>query len=646
MFRTLFIFFFFILLSPASLRAHPDPLIDSLSRQLRIAHDTQQIDIFNQLSQLYWQRSFDTSLVLADHALTLAREIDDPVRLGNSLNMKGNAYSLLSNYTRALECYQEALKIREALGDSNNMAKTYNNIGAIHLRMRNYDEALNYFERALSFYKGIGDDELMFGLTNNIGAVYDEMEDYEKAFKYCQDALEIVEHTGNISNSIIVLNNLGEVAGSLEKYDQALGYFTEAEKRCEEAGNIRMSAITLLNIGSLYMLTGNPDKAMPYLEEALVHAETVNSIQIKRDVYKSLSEYYLGKKDYRPALEYNMLYSDARDSVISQESKLRITELELKYNAGNLESEIEILRRDNEIKRLRITWISVSLGSLVLILILTTIALYINANRNRIKKEATLLLHEKNRELEEANKKLVESEHNLKELNATKDKLFSIIGHDLRNPLNALIGFSELIAANSREFSKEELHKYSGIINESAKNIYQLIENLLNWSRTQTGNIDFSPTNIRMDEVVEEIIRILKYNADNKTISLDVDVPENLELFADKNLLSTILRNLLDNAVKFTPEGGTVKLSAKADNGRTMFSVFDSGIGMNREQIDKLFMLGEYITTPGTTEEPGTGLGLILCKEFIEMHHGEISVESEQDKGSTFTFSIPDIKPE
>lgn len=644
MLRTLFLLLFSFYLSLWPVRSHSDPVIDSLFNQLENAHDTVKIDLFNQLSQIYWQRSFDTSLLLADYAVTLAREVNDPVRLGTSLNMKGNAFYLLSNFTKGLEFYQEALHIREELGDSNEIAKTYNNIGAIHLHLQNYNQARDYFERALLIYKGIGDDEVIFSLTNNIGAVHNQLEEYEKAYEYFLEAYEIVEYMNDEPRILIALNNLGEVAGSLENYDQALEYFLEAERRCEAAGDIRMKAIVSLNIGSIYMLTGHPDKGLPYLNEALKNANIVNSIQIKRDVYNNLFEFYQGKKDYNRALEYHMLYSDARDSVSSQESRLRVAELELQYNAKSFQSEIEILRRDNEIKRLRITWISISLGSLVLVLILLSVVLYINANRNRIKKEITNLLQEKNRELEAANKKLVESEHNLKDLNATKDKFFSIIGHDLRNPLNALIGFSELIAANSREFSKEDIHRYSVIINESAKNIHQLIENLLNWSRAQTGNIDFSPAHIPLSDFVSEIHKVLKINADNKNIRIDIDIPETIKVFADKNLLSTILRNLISNAVKFTTEGGKVFITAEEDNGKILVSVTDTGIGMNQEQVDSLFTLGTSKSTPGTTKEQGTGLGLILCKEFIEMHDGEIWAESEQGKGSTFKFTIPDIK--
>ena len=644
MLRTLFLLLFSFYLSLWPVRSHSDPVIDSLFNQLENAHDTVKIDLFNQLSQIYWQRSFDTSLLLADYAVTLAREVNDPVRLGTSLNMKGNAFYLLSNFTKGLEFYQEALHIREELGDSNEIAKTYNNIGAIHLHLQNYNQARDYFERALLIYKGIGDDEVIFSLTNNIGAVHNQLEEYEKAYEYFLEAYEIVEYMNDEPRILIALNNLGEVAGSLENYDQALEYFLEAERRCEAAGDIRMKAIVSLNIGSIYMLTGHPDKGLPYLNEALKNANIVNSIQIKRDVYNNLFEFYQGKKDYNRALEYHMLYSDARDSVSSQESRLRVAELELQYNAKSFQSEIEILRRDNEIKRLRITWISISLGSLVLVFILLSVVLYINANRNRIKKEITNLLQEKNRELEAANKKLVESEHNLKDLNATKDKFFSIIGHDLRNPLNALIGFSELIAANSREFSKEDIHRYSVIINESAKNIHQLIENLLNWSRAQTGNIDFSPAHIPLSDFVSEIHKVLKINADNKNIRIDIDIPETIKVFADKNLLSTILRNLISNAVKFTTEGGKVFITAEEDNGKILVSVTDTGIGMNQEQVDLLFTLGTSKSTPGTTKEQGTGLGLILCKEFIEMHDGEIWAESEQGKGSTFKFTIPDIK--
>jgi signal transduction histidine kinase len=230
---------------------------------------------------------------------------------------------------------------------------------------------------------------------------------------------------------------------------------------------------------------------------------------------------------------------------------------------------------------------------------------------------------------------------NLKELNATKDKFFSIIGHDLRNPLNALLGFSELLSGNTRQYTTEEIRMYNKIINDSARNMHQLIENLLDWSRSQSGTIDFSPRQCDLIQVTNDIQDIFRIQINKKKIGILNNIPANMKVFADKNLLSTILRNLISNAIKFTPHGGYITLSAEKADGYANISVSDTGIGMTKEQLDKMFKLDTNLTKEGTSEEKGTGLGLILCKEFVEIHKGNIRVESVPDKGSIFTFSLP-----
>ncbi len=311
------------------------------------------------------------------------------------------------------------------------------------------------------------------------------------------------------------------------------------------------------------------------------------------------------------------------------------------YSAENFKNEIELLKRDNEIKSLRLTRLRIVIISLFVILTLAGIIWFINLKRSKLKHDTNDLLTQKNLELEAALRKLKESELNLKELNATKDKFFSIIGHDLRNPLNALLGFSELISGNTRNYTMEEIRKYNKIINDSARNIHQLIENLLDWSRSQAGNIEFSPRYCDLLTVTSDIQKIFNIQIDKKNINIHNNIPDDMKVFADKNLLSTILRNLVSNAIKFTAPGGHVTLSANKSDGQVNISVADTGAGMTTEQIDNLFQLDTNLTKSGTSEEKGTGLGLILCKEFVEIHKGIIRVDSEPDKGSVFTFTLP-----
>ena len=236
---------------------------------------------------------------------------------------------------------------------------------------------------------------------------------------------------------------------------------------------------------------------------------------------------------------------------------------------------------------------------------------------------------------------LKESESLLRELNATKDKFFSIVSHDLKSPFNAIIGFSNILAEQVQEKNYEGIEENAEIIHASSQRAMDLLMNLLEWSRSQTSRMEFYPEYVEMVTLINEVIELLGDLAQQKSISIHRDLPRNMLAFIDKAMISTILRNLISNAVKFTRPGGRIVISAELKNAELIIAVCDNGVGIKKESIEKLFRIDENHSTLGTQNEKGTGLGLILCKEFIEKHGGKIWVESEVGKGSAFYFTIP-----
>ena len=267
--------------------------------------------------------------------------------------------------------------------------------------------------------------------------------------------------------------------------------------------------------------------------------------------------------------------------------------------------------------------------------------------------------HQMNADLQTKNTKISKNEKQIKEQlkeikliadelkvsNNTKDKFFSIIAHDLKSPFNSIINFSELLSENFDSYDIPKQKKYINIIKESSQNTFKLLENLLLWSRSQQGVIKFSPEKIDLKVLLFETMFNIQEQANNKDIHVLDMIPENKIIFADNNMLSTVFRNLITNAIKFTPKSGKITISAKevSDNNQEFMniSVKDTGIGMSKEIQSKIFDISENTSTQGTENEAGTGLGLIICKEFIEKHGGKILVESELNKGSCFIFSLP-----
>lgn len=229
----------------------------------------------------------------------------------------------------------------------------------------------------------------------------------------------------------------------------------------------------------------------------------------------------------------------------------------------------------------------------------------------------------------------------LKEANATKDKFFSIIAHDLKNPFGALKNLTEILKDMYNEFSEEEKTEIISEMYKSAHKVYELLENLLTWSRSQRGKIEFQPEETNLKLIIYNSFELLKEAANKKNIKLTDATPDEFIINCDVNMITTVVRNLVSNAIKFTPEGGEIKIFTEENDQEVIVSVQDSGIGIAKEDIAKLFRIDVHHTTIGTSDEKGTGLGLILCKEFIDKHNGRIWVESEPGRGATFKFALP-----
>jgi PAS domain S-box-containing protein len=293
-------------------------------------------------------------------------------------------------------------------------------------------------------------------------------------------------------------------------------------------------------------------------------------------------------------------------------------------------------------------------------IILTDLTLQ-NENRDRLKRRSAQL-EEKNNELERANKELAyqieEKEkraaelvlanmelQQLLQLNADKDRFISILAHDLRSPFSSILGFLTLLSDNIRDYTIEEIEEHIKMISQSARNTFNLLEDLILWTMSQSGKLPYEPRELIFTGVCKDVLAIHKQAAYSKNIALNCLVPDTITVFADINMLKTVLRNLVSNAIKFTNIGGKVEIYAERSTSNTTITVSDNGVGMSLETVNELFDISKTHTTKGTKNESGTGLGLFLCKEFIEKHGGKIEVESKKNVGSSFRFTLFSVKP-
>ncbi|GEL10569.1 hypothetical protein FGL01_13080 [Flavobacterium glycines] len=235
-----------------------------------------------------------------------------------------------------------------------------------------------------------------------------------------------------------------------------------------------------------------------------------------------------------------------------------------------------------------------------------------------------------------------EKEKQIKKLLDDKNQFFSIIAHDLKGPFNGIIGLSELLLEKDNELDNKETNEFIELIHQSSKNTFSLLDNLLTWAQSQTGSLEFNPKKTEISTITDKTIHLLANIAKSKNICIQSEIDKNQHIIADSNMLETVFRNLISNAIKFTENNGKVIISMKKEHNQIVFSVQDNGTGIAPEKIANLFGINEKNNTLGTNNETGTGLGLMLCKDFVEKHGGKIWVKSELGKGSTFMFSIPE----
>jgi signal transduction histidine kinase len=239
------------------------------------------------------------------------------------------------------------------------------------------------------------------------------------------------------------------------------------------------------------------------------------------------------------------------------------------------------------------------------------------------------------------NEELENQREQLKALNASKDKFFSIIAHDLRNPIAGFLNLTEILSSNFEVFSESESKKFIDVMNQASIQLYNLLENLLQWSKAQTNSITHEPKLISVKNMIENTIETLMVNIKNKNLKINLNVDEKLIAFVDENMITTVIRNLISNAIKFSHPNEKITIRCIQKDNLIEISVIDNGVGIKKEDHEKLFRIDQNVTTLGTSKERGTGLGLILCKEFVEKNNGNIRMESDLNKGSAFIFTIP-----
>jgi len=563
-------------------------------------------------------------------SLQLREKASDSLGVANSLvNIAALTYKT-GNYPAASNYYFKALTFAEKLRNDKLRAACLSNLSHLSNKMNNYGQSISYLNEALELQRKLGNRQAESNVLTNFGNTYIEMKNFEKAKAYYSAALVIKNEISDEKGIAGAYANLGIIAKNLNDTVLAKEYCTKAISIARKIGDKEIEANALSNLALISMLSNNESAETLLLSSLKKSKEVGNPILIMAN-YKNLREFYEKKGDNTKALEFATLYQALNDSTFKTGNADKILELQAKYETAEKEKELANLTREKLEQKLKLQQARQYRDTLIGVSAFLLVLSALFYSRFIIKKRSQ-------QQLAAINLKL-------NELNNTKDKIFSIVSHDLKNNVSAFTNITDVISNNFDAITSQQLKYYVGEMSNSANGMKGLFRNLLDWAKSQRNLITITPVNIDIPALITENITQLQSQLNRKRIEATVNVQEGLQFASDTDILTTVFRNLLINAVKYSHEGGMIEIYASGKEKELIISVTDHGLGMEPEEVKVLMNSGTYVNSkPDVEGEKGAGLGLMLCKELLQKISGRMHIESAKGAGSTFRIILPSLQ--
>jgi len=560
-------------------------LYEALPIALSLQSKKFEADIYHWIGNVNQSLSnYQTSLEFYFKSLNVKKDLPDKLSEGLTLNNIGIDYKLLNNYPKALEYYLRSLSIKEEYGDRKTVANTLNNIGMMYSTLGEYKKSNEYLFKSLKFI----DRSVTFtdeaNVLNNIGMNYKSLKNYGKALDYFNEAMNLVKMTHDISNETFILNNIGTILSLLNKEENAIEKFSECLEITRQIGNKKGESSALLNLGVSFLNLKKYDRAKKYINDALNIAHNIGAKDIEMQCYSNLADAYYQTEDYKISIDSYMKFHDLERSVFNEESHLKSRGLIAQY-----ESE-----------------------------------------KNRKEYEST---REKNLELEKVIK-------NLDALNEEKDHYISIISHDLRDPVSAIFGITDLVLTDKDSMDKDELIEYITSINQSSNKILKILKHLLRVNEIESGKFEIHTEAFEITPLLQSIVADYKERADKKGLVFHMHISKDYIISGDRNSVMSILTNLISNAIKYSPKNKNIFVNLTPKDKNVLIEVRDEGPGLTMKDKEKIFGKFAKLSARPTGGEDSIGLGLSIVKKLAEMNNGKVWVESELGNGSSFFVEL------
>ncbi|MBI1767704.1 MAG: tetratricopeptide repeat-containing sensor histidine kinase [Bacteroidetes bacterium] len=575
---------------------------------------------------------FRSSAKYNDLALNISFQLRDTSRMTSCYNNLGLNYSNFGKYDEAYFYFTQSYQLAIAKKDSAGMAVALHNMASVFKELGQYDRALDYLRHTQKISDGIKDYEGKAYNFDEIGDIYRRRGQYDSALKALRVSLKVARELKLNANDLET-ETLSKIAKTfLAKNDNAnaLAYYDTAYALYKKTDNQFGLAQVDLGRAKVYLKERKFGQALKLMEGSAATARQTNSWSLEIECYENLAALYEQQGDLKKSLSFYKQYKQLEDSLFSQGMQAKLLQDQVRFETASKEDQIKTLTKLEEMRKDELKKQGLVRNILVVAVALTVILLFnvYRSGQRRIRINKLLMEHQ-----EEVKKRSKE----LEQLNEVKDKFFSIISHDLRSPMNALSGILDLM--DSDRIKPEEFSRLNKELRKQFDHTKTLINNLLDWALLQMDKLKLQPDKFDLQKLVDENFRLLSSLHLKQVNTVNQIAPQTFG-FGDLNMVNLVLRNLILNGIKFTENGGSIEVASREVGNELVVSVKDTGIGISPDVQKILFNKTAGYTTRGTANEKGTGLGLILCKEFVEKNGGRIWLESQMGKGSTFYFTI------
>ncbi|WP_028375542.1 ATP-binding protein [Leeuwenhoekiella sp. MAR_2009_132] len=607
--------------------------IDSLSQLLKEAKsDTVRSDINEQIAYQYLYYKPDSTLIYVNKALQLAEKNKWLSGIAKAHNRRGTYYVVTSQYTEAILEFQKALQFYQKTGDISGLSLTYGNLASLDFYLKDFDAALENFHLSIKLLDTVNQFDQYTKETLNLSAAHREKKNLDSAVYYARRGIQFSKKLSDKRFLSVAHFNMGTAQYLINNPEEALINLNASLN--QENIPLQFKLLAKCYRAKVYLDLNQPARSeneIAGLEEQIIslndHYLTLIYFETKQAIYEILNQ-------DGNALEYSKKYIELNKEVHNREQSNIFQNIKAKYAQEERVFENELLRNESEIQALQIERQKYTIYAVIIIAGLLLILIFILYRLYKFKSENNQILKEKQEVLNASNQ-------DLEAINRQKDNLFSIVAHDVKSPVAAILNSITLLNEDHNNFSEPEIQQLYKELKKQTSDLYYLIENVLVWAKSQMNGFRFNFKELVINEFIEETLEIESIFIARKKITVVNHISKDAVIYTDPQVLRVLLRNLINNAVKFTPVAGQIRFSNSFTEGFCNIHITDTGQGMTVEMIKKVLIDQERHTLKGTANEPGNGIGLILCQEIAGKIGGRIEAQSVLGEGSTFTLVIP-----